>query len=180
MPKRPGLSTKAISDDARSGAFWRSALLATVVAVMMAPVAAESGPDLRAAAAPGARPTGPQVFNSACASCHGSTLSQAAAPNLFSDRLLSLSDERLQARISAAHRAKDGPNIKDLYTDGQIFQIAAYLRLQRANLQGKPPFIADPDGQIVKTRKQTFRVSVITRGLDTPGPWPSCRTADCW
>jgi glucose/arabinose dehydrogenase len=87
---------------------------------------------------------------------------------LFSDSLLSLTDKVLQARIRDAHGIKAGPDIKDLYSEGQIFQIATYLRLQKANLSGRPPFIADPEGQVLKTRKQTVKIAVVARGLDTP------------
>ena len=32
----------------------------------------------------------------------------------------------------------------------------------------KPPVIADPDGQVVKSEKQTFRIEVVARNIETP------------
>jgi glucose/arabinose dehydrogenase len=34
--------------------------------------------------------------------------------------------------------------------------------------QEKPPVVADPDGQIVKSEKQTFKVEVVARNIETP------------
>ena len=38
----------------------------------------------------------------------------------------------------------------------------------RASLQEKPQYVADPDGQVVKTAKQTFKVEVLARDIETP------------
>src|SRR5262245_30333771 len=32
----------------------------------------------------------------------------------------------------------------------------------------KPPLVADPDGQVVKSEKQTFKVEVVARNIETP------------
>ena len=32
----------------------------------------------------------------------------------------------------------------------------------------KPPLVADPDGQVVKSEKQTFKIEVIAREIETP------------
>ncbi|HET7695700.1 MAG TPA: PQQ-dependent sugar dehydrogenase [Vicinamibacterales bacterium] len=37
-----------------------------------------------------------------------------------------------------------------------------------ANLKDKPVFVPDPDNQIIKSEKQTFRIEVVTPGLETP------------
>jgi glucose/arabinose dehydrogenase len=34
--------------------------------------------------------------------------------------------------------------------------------------RSKPPLVADPDGQVVKSEKQTFKIEVVARGIETP------------
>lgn len=160
QPVSAGLPTAAIRHPAMTIV---AALAAILIPAPEAAAQAFGQPPL-----PGARQTGPQIFNAACASCHGTTLAGQSAPGLFSDKLLALSDPALTDRIRDAHPTKAGPNVRDLYSDGQIFQIAAYLRLQKSNLSARPPFVTNPDGQVVKTRKQSVRVAVVARDLDTP------------
>ena len=38
----------------------------------------------------------------------------------------------------------------------------------QAPAAAKPPVVADPDGQIVKSEKQTFKVEVVARNIETP------------
>ncbi len=38
----------------------------------------------------------------------------------------------------------------------------------RASLPEKPQYVADPEGQVVKTAKQTFKVEVLARDIETP------------
>ncbi len=56
---------------------------------------------------------------------------------------------------------------KDLLTEQQIWQLVTYIRLQAGSLKPKP-FVADPDGQIVKSEKQTLRIEVVARDIETP------------
>jgi aldose sugar dehydrogenase len=60
------------------------------------------------------------------------------------------------------------PPFKDSLTDQQIWQLVSYLRLQTANLKGKPVYVPDPDGQVIKSEKQTFRMEIVARNLETP------------
>ena len=39
---------------------------------------------------------------------------------------------------------------------------------RRANLKDKPIYVPDPDGQIIKSEKQTFKIEVVARNLETP------------
>jgi glucose/arabinose dehydrogenase len=57
---------------------------------------------------------------------------------------------------------------KDQLSEQQIWQLVAYLKTQGANLKDKPVYVPDPDGQVVKSEKQTFKMEVIARGLETP------------
>ena len=57
---------------------------------------------------------------------------------------------------------------KGTLTEPQIWQLIAYLRTQGANLKGKPVFVPDPNNQIIKSEKQTFKIEVVAPGLETP------------
>jgi glucose/arabinose dehydrogenase len=39
---------------------------------------------------------------------------------------------------------------------------------QAETLKAKPAFVADPDGQVIKSEKQTFKIEVIARDIETP------------
>ena len=109
------------------------------------------------------------LFNTTCAPCHGTDLAGGRAPTLFSERLLtSNDDETLAAKI------RDGvPNtamqpFKGTLDDQQIWQLVAYIRTTAANLKDKPVFVPDPNNQIIKSERQTFRIEVVAPGLETP------------
>ena len=57
---------------------------------------------------------------------------------------------------------------KEQLTEPQIWQLVAYLKTQGANLKEKPTYVPDPDGQVIKTEKQTFKIEIVARGLETP------------
>ncbi len=44
----------------------------------------------------------------------------------------------------------------------------AYIRTTAANLKDKPVFVPDPNNQIIKSERQTFRIEVVAPGLETP------------
>ena len=56
---------------------------------------------------------------------------------------------------------------KDLLTDQQIWQLVTYIRMQAGSLKPRPP-LADPDGQVIKSEKQTFKIEMVARELETP------------
>jgi len=109
------------------------------------------------------------LFATTCAPCHGTDLAGGRALTLFSERLLASSDDdSLFARI------RDGvPNtamvpFKSTLDEQQIWQLVAYIRTQAANLKDKPVFVPDPNNQIIKSERQTFRIEVVAPGLETP------------
>jgi len=109
------------------------------------------------------------LFANTCAPCHGTDLAGGRAPTLFSERLLaSNDDDTLVAKI------RDGlPNtamapFKGTLDDQQIWQLVAYIRTQAASLKDKPVFVPDPNNQIIKSERQTFRIEVVAPGLETP------------
>ena len=109
------------------------------------------------------------LFATNCAPCHGTDLAGGRAPTLFSERLLaSNDDDALVAKI------RDGvPNtamvpFKGTLDDQQIWQLVAYIRTTAANLKDKPVFVPDPNNQLIKSERQTFRIEVVAPGLETP------------
>ena len=126
------------------------------------------GQESQSPAFPASR-TGPQIFADSCASCHGSDLAGGTgAKSLFTSDLLSArSDEQLRAAIEAGPPHVPDHSFKNKFTDNQIFQILAFLRIQGSSLKPKP-FAGKPDGEIIQSRKQAFRVETVVEGLETP------------
>jgi glucose/arabinose dehydrogenase len=109
------------------------------------------------------------LFVATCAPCHGTDLAGGRAPSLFAERLLASNDDD-----TLATKIRDGvPNtamvaFKGTLDDQQIWQLVAYLRTEAANLKDKPVFVPDPNNQLIKSEKQTFRIEVVAPGLETP------------
>ena len=127
-------------------------------------------------AAPAAAPRPPQSPNAAaldftanCASCHGNDLAGARGPSLFADSLFQeRTDQQLAATIQDGSPNAGMPAFKGQLSDGQIGQIIAYLHIRGGQLRGRPTFLPNPDGQVVKSEKQTFRIEVVAANLQTP------------
>ncbi len=165
---------------------WRGAMVLAVGAACAAigatPAAQQPAPPSPAPAAGQQPPGGARggggggrgnaaatLFTATCAPCHGTDLAGGRAPTLFSERLLaSNDDETLAAKI------RDGvPNtamqpFNGTLDDQQIWQLVAYIRTTAANLKDKPVFVPDPNNQIIKSERQTFRIEVVAPGLETP------------
>ena len=109
------------------------------------------------------------MYTERCAGCHGLDASGGRAPSLFDDTWVHGSDDESIAKVIA----NGVPNtemaaFKDQLTEPQIWQMVAYLKTQGANLKAKPTYVPDPDGQVIKTEKQTFKVEIVARDLETP------------
>ena len=100
-----------------------------------------------------------------CAGCHGG----GRAPNLFDEAWLSKTDD---ARIG--HAIKNGvtgtemPAFASGLTDLQVFQLIAHIRTATANARPAPAFVANPDGAVVRSSKQPFKIELVADGLMTP------------
>ena len=110
-----------------------------------------------------------QMFAAHCAGCHGADLNGARAPSLFrTDFLAARSDAQLHQTIVGGIPGAGMPSFKGQISDDEIDQLITYIRLRSGNLKDVAPFVPDPSGQIIKSRKQTFRIEVVASGLDTP------------
>jgi glucose/arabinose dehydrogenase len=109
-------------------------------------------------------------FTEACVACHGnSTAKGPVGPSLFDEEWLHGGDDDAIAKsVKEGYPDKGMPAFKDQMTDPEIWQMVAYIRTQAANLKEKPVYVPDPDGQIVKSEKQTFKVEIVARNLETP------------
>src|SRR5204862_7182647 len=100
---------------------------------------------------------------------HGVDMGGGRAPSLFDDVWLKGSDDE-----TIAHNIMNGiPGtemlpFKDALTEPQVWQLVAYLKTQGANLKAKPILVPDPDGQVITSEKQNFKIEVVARNLETP------------
>jgi aldose sugar dehydrogenase len=104
-----------------------------------------------------------------CAACHGTDSAAGRAPTLFDDVWTRVkNDEDMVSVIANGVPQTEMIPMKDLLSDQQIWQLVAYIRTQAGNLKPRPQFVADPDGQVVKSENQTFRIEVVARNVETP------------
>jgi glucose/arabinose dehydrogenase len=109
------------------------------------------------------------LYDERCAPCHGTTTQAGRAQSLFDDQWTrARDDEGIAAVIAQGVPQTEMIPFKDLLTDQQIWQLVAYLRNQAANLKPRPQFVADPDGQVITSEKQKFKIEVLARELETP------------
>lgn len=109
-------------------------------------------------------------FTDACASCHGtSTAKGPVGPSLFDEEWIhGGDDDSIVKSIRDGYPEKGMPAFKDALNDQDMWQMVAYIRTQAANLKDKPAYVPDPDGQIVKSEKQAFKIEIVARNLETP------------
>jgi glucose/arabinose dehydrogenase len=140
-----------------------------VVCTFLGAVSAIAQPAPSPAAPAGPALPGAQTFSDNCQSCHGTTLTGGRGPSLFAESLLSShSDGALRQTIKAGIANSEMPAFAGRLNDDDISQVIAYLRIRGGQLKADPPFVASPDGQILHSQKQTFRIEVIASGLQTP------------
>ena len=109
------------------------------------------------------------LFTQLCAGCHGTGLEGGRAPTLFDDQWTRATDDQGMSRI--IHEGVPGTEMVPFgssLSDQQIWQLVAYIRTQAATLKGKPTYVPDPDGQVVKSEKQTFKIEILARNIETP------------
>ena len=109
------------------------------------------------------------LFADKCAGCHGTSLQGGRVASLFDTKWNYASDDESITRI--IHDGIEGTEMEPFagsLSDQQIWQLVSYIRMQGAALQAKPTYVPDPDGQILKSEKLTFKVEVIARNIETP------------
>jgi len=113
---------------------------------------------------------GAALFTATCSGCHGTPELTGRAPYLFDQKWLDGTDDEKIAttvRRGVPEKGMVGFTPEQL-SDQQIFQLIAYIRTATANLKPKPAYVADPDGKVITSEKQTFKMEVLTRDVNTP------------
>jgi glucose/arabinose dehydrogenase len=109
------------------------------------------------------------LYTERCAGCHGAGIEGGRAPSLFDDKWTRATDDEGVRQI--IHDGVPGTEMVAFaggLTDQQIWQLVGYIRTQAETLKGKPTYVADPDGHVVKSEKQTVKIEVVARDLETP------------
>ncbi len=110
-------------------------------------------------------------YAATCAGCHGGADGTTGrAPALLNDDLLkTLTDPQItqtvRKGVPGTAMAAFGP---DTISDEQLFSMIFYLRSQAASTKPKTQFVSDPDGILINSEKQKFKIEVLARGLETP------------
>ena len=110
------------------------------------------------------------LFTATCSGCHGTPELTGRAPWLFDQKWLDGTDDDKIAttvRRGVPEKGMVGFTPEQL-SDQQIFQLIAYVRTATANLKPKPVYVADPEGKVITSEKQAFKMEVLTRDVNTP------------
>ena len=103
-----------------------------------------------------------------CAGCHGTETASGRYPSLFDDVWSRVKDDEGMATLIANGIPQtEMVPFKEQLSDEQIWQLVAYVRTMAGTLKPRPP-LAQPDGQVITTEKQTFRLETIARDIETP------------
>jgi glucose/arabinose dehydrogenase len=104
-----------------------------------------------------------------CASCHGPELRGGLATSLVDDEWKHGADDASIARtiVSGVPLTPMVP-FKDILDELQVRQLVYFIRQQAAAAKGKPEVRVDPHGHVVKSAKQTVKLEVVAKGLETP------------
>lgn len=112
---------------------------------------------------------GATAFTENCSGCHGSPEVTGRAPQLFDQKWL---DTTTDDRITDVIRHGKGQEMPAFpasqIPDEQIIQMLNYVRTATANLKPRPAYVADPAGEVITSDKQTFKLDVLTRDVNTP------------
>lgn len=92
------------------------------------------------------------------------------APNLFSSRWQKIvTDQQIfQIVRYGIPNTEMGGFTPEQLSDGQISGLVSFIRAHRGNRGPRAPFVADPDGKVITSEKQKFKLEVIAKGLETP------------
>lgn len=112
---------------------------------------------------------GAQTYADNCQSCHGTTLAGGRGPSLFAANIFAgHSDDALKQIIKTGIANSEMPSFAGRLRDDEISQVIAYLHIRGGQLAANPPFTANPDGQVIRSQKQAFKIEVVASGLQTP------------
>jgi glucose/arabinose dehydrogenase len=109
------------------------------------------------------------VYDQHCVACHGRNLEGGAAGSLIDGTwAFGGDDAHILETIRDGRQGTAMVAFKDLLTEQQIWELVLLIRRQEADAREHPPTIVDPDGQVIRSEKQAFKIEVVARGLETP------------
>ena len=79
-----------------------------------------------------------------------------------------MDDARITATIKAGVPATEMPDFGGALTELQIFQLIQHIRTATATARPAPAFVSNPNGTVVNSAKQAFRIELVADGLMTP------------
>ena len=133
------------------------------------PPAGESGAGQQGRGRGRANNPAPGLYAQFCASCHGPNLQGGVATSLVDDVWkFGGDDASVTASIREGRSGTPMVAFKDLLNDEQIRQLVFYIREQTGLAKGKPETKVDPQGHVIKSEKQTVRLEVVAKDLETP------------
>src|SRR5262245_43094381 len=109
------------------------------------------------------------LYTEQCSGCHGTDPAGGRAPSLFDDKWLEkTTDDQIVKSIRDGVQGTEMQGFGKALTDQQIWQLVQYLRTTNVTFKPKAAFVADPAGIEIKSEKQTFKIEVLTKDLETP------------
>jgi glucose/arabinose dehydrogenase len=109
------------------------------------------------------------IYAQYCAACHGPNLTGGVAASLVdAEWKFGGDDASITASIRDGRQGTAMTAFKDLINDEQVRQLVFYLREQEGIQKGKPETKVDPEGAIIKSEKQTVKLEVVAKDLETP------------
>jgi len=118
---------------------------------------------------PFAPSTAQTFYGDQCAGCHGNTLANGPkARSLFNPTYLAnRNDDEIAAEIQKGWPAAGMPAFPQV-SNALAHELAYHLRITAGRLNAQRNTIPDPNGMVIKSAEQTFKLEVLTAGLDVP------------
>jgi len=109
------------------------------------------------------------AYDQHCVACHGRHLEGGAAGSLI-DGVWKFGgdDAQIAETIREGRKGTAMASFKPVLTEEQIWRLVVLIRQEEAEAREHPPTIVDPDGAVIRSEKQAFRIEVVARDLETP------------
>jgi glucose/arabinose dehydrogenase len=113
---------------------------------------------------------GSLLWTAQCSGCHGNDSAGGRAPSLFNQKWAdSTTDEKMFNTIKNGVPNTEMTGFGASITDEQIYQLIQHIRTTTgAPYRPRAQFVEAPDGTVIKSAKQTFKVELVADGLMTP------------
>lgn len=149
-------------------------VIAAALLSMTAPEARQSTPPALSAPPTASKGRGAgdpavMLYTQYCAGCHGPTLQGGSAASLIDDEWKHGSDDASISRtILEGVAGTPMAPFRNILDDQAVRQLVFHIRQQAAAAKGRPQVQVDPDGHVVKSERQTVKLEVVGKGLETP------------